>query len=238
MLSYIIILILFITCYNIYVQPLDTNTKNILFSVIAVIILVQIQYLRQNTQRNNENFTTGQTNAEAIATIASMYNKGVLHIPKLNVTGDMAVGGQLVVSKDIGTLANLNVNGLSTLSGVANHNGMKTDTLNVNGLSTLSGVANSNGMTTDSLQTKTMNFASSELSGVANSTGVATDSLQTKTMNFASSGNYPVGFSLYMYNERLRFYSPISKSYIDFAPSGNSMFTQWFNSDNKERAWK
>jgi len=137
MLSYIIILILFITCYNIYVHPLDTNTKNILFSVIAVIILVQIQYLRQNTQRNNENFTTGQTDAEAIATIASMYNNGVLNIPKLNVTGDMAVGGQLVVSKDIGALANLNVNGLSTLSGIANHNGMSTD----------------------NLQTKTMNFA-------------------------------------------------------------------------------
>ena len=217
MLGYIIILILFITCYNIYVQPLDTNTKNILFSVIAVIILVQIQYLRQNTQRNNENFTTGQTDAEAIATIASMYNNGVLNIPKLNVTGDMAVGGQLVVSKDIGTLANLNVNGLSTLSGVANHNGMKTDTLttdtlNVNGLSTLSGVANSNGM--------------------------KTDGLQTNTMNFAGSANSPSGFSLYLYNERLRFYSPLSKSYIDFAPSGNSMFTQWFNSDNNERDWK
>jgi hypothetical protein len=73
------------------VQPLDTNTKNILFSVIAVIILVQIQYLRQNTQRNNENFTTGQTDAEAIATIALgmktlfQKNSGVMFVSDVSV---------------------------------------------------------------------------------------------------------------------------------------------------------
>ena len=188
MLSYIIILILFITCYNIYVHPLDNNTKNILYSIIAIIILVQIQYLRQNSQRNNENFTTGQTDAEAIATIASMYNNGVLNIPKLNVTGDMAVGGQLVVTKDIGTLANLNVNGLSTLSGIANHNGMTTD------------------------------------------------GLRTNTMNFDGSADYPSGFSLYLYKDSLRFYSPANKSYLSFQPSGsNSMTTEYYNSDNNQR---
>jgi len=98
MIGFIITIILFISSIYIYNSSYDVSIKNIQYVVIAIFALMQLQQIKTNKK---EGFYIGNTNIEAITTIASMYNNGVLNIPKLNVMGNMAVSGKLDVSENI-----------------------------------------------------------------------------------------------------------------------------------------
>jgi hypothetical protein len=70
-----------------------------LLSFGAILFIIQLQKLMNNNM--NENFDSN----EALQNIASIYNKGELTVSKLNVTGDLAVTG------DISGAKNLNISG-------------------------------------------------------------------------------------------------------------------------------
>jgi hypothetical protein len=69
-----------------------------LLSFGAILFIIQSQKLMNNN--TNEYFTSGAAN-EALQNIASIYNKGELTVSKLNVTGDLAVTGDIKGSKNL-----------------------------------------------------------------------------------------------------------------------------------------
>jgi len=70
----------------------------------AILFIIQLQKLMNNNNNMNENFDSIDAK-EALQNIASVYNNGVLTVSKLNVTGDLAVTG------DISGAKNLNISG-------------------------------------------------------------------------------------------------------------------------------
>jgi len=76
----------------------DIKLKYALYSLCAVIFVLQLQKLMNNNI--NENFTPAEAN-EALQNIASLYNTGELTVTKLKVTGDLEVNGKSSFSDDI-----------------------------------------------------------------------------------------------------------------------------------------
>ena len=96
----IILCLIIISCVCLWCyKECDTKLKYILLSFGAILFIIQLQKLMNNNM--NENFDSN----EALQNIASIYNKGELTVSKLNVTGDLAVTG------DISGAKNLNISG-------------------------------------------------------------------------------------------------------------------------------
>ena len=99
----IILCLIIISCICVYCyKECDTKLKYILLSFGAILFIIQLQKLMNNNM--NENFDSTDAK-EALQNIASIYNKGELTVSKLNVTGDLAVTG------DISGAKNLNISG-------------------------------------------------------------------------------------------------------------------------------
>ena len=95
----IILCLIIISCICVYCyKECDTKLKYILLSFGAILFIIQSQKLMNNN--TNEYFTSGAAN-EALQNIASIYNKGELTVSKLNVTGDLAVTGDIKGSKNL-----------------------------------------------------------------------------------------------------------------------------------------
>ena len=89
----------------------DIKLKYALYSLCAVIFVLQLQKLMNNNI--NENFTPAEAN-EALQNIASLYNTGELTVSKLKVTGDLAVIGKSSFGDDVTNAKNFNVTGKSS----------------------------------------------------------------------------------------------------------------------------
>jgi hypothetical protein len=76
----------------------DIKLKYALYSLCAIIFVIQLQKLMNNNM--NENFDSNDAK-EALQNIASVYNNGVLTVSKLNVTGDLAVTGKSSFGGDL-----------------------------------------------------------------------------------------------------------------------------------------
>jgi hypothetical protein len=76
----------------------DIKLKYALYSLCAIIFVIQLQKLMNNNM--NENFDSTDAK-EALQNIASIYNKGELTVSKLNVTGDLAVTGKSSFGGDL-----------------------------------------------------------------------------------------------------------------------------------------
>jgi len=106
----IIIGIIIIISYYIYQNKCDMSLKYILYSLCAIMVIVQLQKIMSKDL--GEFFTQAEAN-EAIQNIASIYNnKTNMTVDNLTITG------------------NLDVKGKSTLSGIKNNNGITTDYIN------------------------------------------------------------------------------------------------------------
>ena len=106
----IIIGIIIIISYYIYQNKCDISLKYILYSLCAIMVIVQLQKIMSKDL--GEFFTQADAN-EAIQNIASIYNnKTNMVVDNLTITG------------------NLDVKGQSTLSGIKNNNGITTDYIN------------------------------------------------------------------------------------------------------------
>ena len=84
----------------------DIKLKYALYSLCAIIFVIQIQKLVNNNI--NENFTSAEAN-EALQNIASVYNDGKLTVTDLNVTGNLAVTGNSAFTGDITGAKNLTI---------------------------------------------------------------------------------------------------------------------------------
>ena len=77
----------------------DIKLKYALYSLCAIIFVIQLQKLMNNNNMY-ENFDSTDAK-EALQNIASVYNDGVLTVSKLNVTGDLAVTGKSSFGGDL-----------------------------------------------------------------------------------------------------------------------------------------
>jgi hypothetical protein len=84
----------------------DIKLKYALYSLCAIIFVIQLQKLMNNNMYENFDSTDAK---EALQNIASVYNDGVLTVSKLNVTGDLAVTGKSSFGDDITGAKNLTI---------------------------------------------------------------------------------------------------------------------------------
>jgi len=130
----IIIGIIIIISYYIYQNKCDMSLKYILYSLCAIMVIVQLQKIMNKDL--GEFFTQAEAD-EAIQNIASIYaDRNNMVVGNLTITGNLDVKGTAKVEgnstlSNLGVLGGVSVNGLSILSGIDNHNGLTSDTITI-----------------------------------------------------------------------------------------------------------
>jgi len=94
----------------------DIKLKYALYSLCAIIFVIQLQKLVNNNM--NENFTPAEAD-EALQNIASMYNKDEITVKNLKVTGNLAVTGDSDFGGNITGAKNLTITGDTATKNVA-----------------------------------------------------------------------------------------------------------------------